>query len=184
MCGTQTSPRQSLSAVLFPGAGRRGCPGRGRRGWPSVPILSSVSSAEKLLLGDNFWNILPTEPGPKLIASQFHVACDCSLFPSGVAGVGRNCGLGFVSALDFIRWSPPFSSIPPLVAMFLFVIFFKKIFLCGLFNLATVQNWDAICVNKQTFLNCPCSPPGKGPSLSHLCFLQYPRPQCTRQVGK
>lgn len=68
--------------------------GGGRQGW-SVPLQSSLCSAEKLLLEDNFWNILLTEPGLKLIASQLYVACGCSLFYLGVAGVGCNCGLSF-----------------------------------------------------------------------------------------
>lgn len=55
--------------------------------------------------------------------------------------------------------------------------FLKKIFLCGSFNLATVQKWDAICVNKQSNISKPSLfPTGKGPSLRHLYFPQYPRP--------
>lgn len=51
---------------------------------------------EKLLPGDYFWNILPTEQGLELITSQFYVGCGYLLFYLGMAGVGCGCGLGFL----------------------------------------------------------------------------------------
>lgn len=118
---------------------------------------------------DYFWNILLTEQGLELIASQFYVACGYLLFDLGMAGVGCGCGLGFHGTLDFAGRSPP-GPTPSLIVMFL--LFFKS-FSCRFFSLAKLQKWNPICVNKQSDLSKLS--PGKAHLLNHL-FSQYPSP--------
>lgn len=98
---------------------------------------------------DNFWNLLLTEPGLELIASQFCVGCGCSLFYLGMAGWGVTVVWVFMSALNFTGRSPPSGPTQPLIVMFLFVIFFLS-FSYRLFNLAILQKWNAICIHKQS----------------------------------
>ena len=111
---------------------------------------------EKLLPEDYFWNILLTEQGLELLASQFYVACGYLLFDLGMAGVGCGCGLGVHGTLDFAGRSPPGP------------------------NLAKLQQWNPICVNKQSDLSKLS--PGKAHLLNHL-FSQYPSPPPCSKAG-
>lgn len=125
---------------------------------------------------DYFWNILLTEQGLELLASQFYVACGYLLFDLGMAGVGCGCGLGVHGTLDFAGRSPP-GPTPSLIVTFL--LFFKS-FSCRFFNLAKLQQWNPICVNKQSDLSKLS--PGKAHLLNHL-FSQYPSPPPCSKAG-
>lgn len=132
---------------------------------------------------DNFWNLLLTEPGLELIASQFCVGCGCSLFYLGMAGWGVTVVWVFMSALNFTGRSPPSGPTQPLIVMFLFVIFFKAFHIDCLTWPYFRNGMPFVYISSQTFLNGPCSP-RKGLSLNHLYFSNPQVPSATWRVNK
>lgn len=57
------------------GGEKRVVPGSGRRGWAPVPIPPALSSAERLLPGDHFWDIPLPEPDRSSLLLSFMAHC-------------------------------------------------------------------------------------------------------------